>query len=100
MLSPSRMARRVALIRDLQLRLELQAVDVPTLVVTGDASLDRVVPVRLTREYLDIWPHARHATIARTGHLGLITRAAEFAGVVAPFAADSERTGDPRRRVG
>jgi 3-oxoadipate enol-lactonase len=100
MLSPSRMARRVHLIRGVDLRPELQAVDVPTLVVTGDASLDRVVPVRLTCEYLDIWPHARRATIARTGHLGLITRAEEFAGVVAPFVADAGEAGDARRRVG
>jgi pimeloyl-ACP methyl ester carboxylesterase len=58
---------------------------VPTLLVTGDSSLDRVVPVERTREYLRIWPHARHAVIPRTGHLGLITRPEEFAAVVGPF---------------
>jgi len=100
MFSPGRMARRVHLLRAVDIRTALAAVHVPTLVVTGDAALDRVVPVRLTREYLDIWPHARLATIARTGHLGLLTRPDEFTRIVAPFVAETARTIDPRRRVG
>ena len=81
----------------------------PVLVITGDAALDRVVPVRLTREYLSIWPHAAHATMERSGHLGVITRAAAFADIVAPFverSADAQadelparEQPDARRRV-
>ena len=58
MFSPGRMARRVHLLAGMELREELARVDAATLIVTGEAGLDRVVPVRLTREYLDIWPHA------------------------------------------
>lgn len=108
MFSPARMARRVRLLSGLDLERELQDVNVPTLVITGDAELDRVVPVRLTREYLRMWPHARLASMPRTGHLGLITRPDDFASVVAPFveqAAGQERStfnvsGSTGRRVG
>ncbi len=111
MFSPTRMARRVRLLAAGDFARRLHAVHVPTLIVTGDPALDRVVPVERTREYLRIWPHARHAVIPRTGHLGLITRPEEFAAVVAPFvdaAAGSqesreERAADRRRsgrRVG
>ncbi len=96
------MARRVHLLSGLDARRpSLPGSSAPTLVVTGEAALDRVVPVRLTREYLDIWPQARVVTIARTGHLGLITRPDEFARIVAPFVADAG-AGEPtaRRRVG
>ncbi|HEY6360539.1 MAG TPA: alpha/beta hydrolase, partial [Vicinamibacterales bacterium] len=82
MFSPERMARRVRLLANLDLRAELAQVVVATLVVTGDARLDRVVPVRLTRQYLDLWPHARVVTIERTGHLGLMTRPEEFTRIV------------------
>jgi pimeloyl-ACP methyl ester carboxylesterase len=87
MLSPGRTARRVRMLADVALEPELAGVDVPTLVVTGEASLDRVVPVRLTREYLRMWPHARIATLARSGHLGLVTRPEAFARIVGDFVA-------------
>ena len=85
MFSPARMARRVHLLEGMRLGRELSAVHVPTLVVTGDPALDGVVPVRLTEEYTRVWPHAERVTIARTGHLGLITRPDMFADAVAPF---------------
>lgn len=100
MLSPGRMARRVHLLATVDLRSELGILCVPTLVVTGESSLDRVVPVQATREYLQMWPHARVATIARTGHLGSITRPEEFASLVVPFAEAADRDGVGRRRVG
>lgn len=111
MFSPSRMARRVHLLEDAGIP-DLSAVHVPTLVVTGDTGLDRVVPVEATHEYARIWPHARVVTIERTGHLGSITRPGEFARIVVPFVESAapqtrqagplrpaERT-DSRRRVG
>ena len=85
MLSPTRMARRVKLLESVQLDCGLADVRVPTLVVTGDAALDNIVPVHLTEEYIRMWPHAQRATIARTGHIGLITRSDAFAAAVAPF---------------
>ena len=86
MFSPTRMARRVHALECVQLDRELEPVHVPTLIITGEAALDRVVPVRLTEEYARMWPHAERMTIAHTGHLGLITRPGEFANAVAGFA--------------
>ncbi len=102
MFSPGRMARRIRFIANGRLQAELAGVNVPTLVVTGDASLDRVVPVARTHEYVRMWPHARVATIANTGHLGLITRPEEFARIVVPFAESAARQADTagRRRIG
>jgi pimeloyl-ACP methyl ester carboxylesterase len=84
--SPVRMARRVRALESVQLDRDLSPVHVPTLVVTGEPVLDRVVPVRLTEQYARMWPHAERFTIARTGHLGLITRPDVFADAVAGFA--------------
>jgi cis-3-alkyl-4-acyloxetan-2-one decarboxylase len=99
MFSPVRMARRVTFLRDLSLREELGRVRVPTLIVTGEPELDRVVPVARTSEYLRLWPHAQHVVLAHTGHLGLITRPDEFARVVTSFVdTASEKKGDDQRR--
>ena len=102
MFSPGRMARRVRLIVDCNLEARISGINVPTLVVTGDPSLDRIVPVARTHEYVRMWPHARVATIANTGHLGLITRPEEFARIVVPFAERAARLADTgsRRRIG
>jgi pimeloyl-ACP methyl ester carboxylesterase len=99
MFSPARMARRVHLLQSMKLDRELERVSVPTLVITGEPSLDRVVPPRLTQEYLRVWPHAERATIGRTGHLGLITRPADFAALVTPFVDAAARTQERRRVV-
>ena len=104
MLSPARMARRVRLLEQRGPIRGLETVSVPTLVLTGEAELDRVVPVRLTEEYLRIFPHAERVTLVRTGHLGLITRPREFADATAPFV--ERHAGSPpvrdteRKRVG
>lgn len=97
--SPGLMARRVRLLDGNDLEAEVTRVRVPALVVTGQAELDRVVPVALTRDYLRLWPQARLVSIARTGHLGLITRAGEFADLIHRFIEDLSRTHDQRRRV-
>jgi pimeloyl-ACP methyl ester carboxylesterase len=94
MLSPARVARRVRLVESVQLDRGLTAVRVPTLVVTGDAELDHIVPVRLTEEYTRLWPHAERATLARTGHIGLVTRPDAFAAAVGSFV-----DGLPRSRA-
>jgi pimeloyl-ACP methyl ester carboxylesterase len=99
MFSPSRMARRVHLLQDERLDQQLAPVCVPTLVITGDAALDRVVPVAATGEYVRMWPHAESATLARTGHLGSITRPDEFARLVTPFARAASYQEENRRKV-
>jgi pimeloyl-ACP methyl ester carboxylesterase len=85
MLSPTRTARRVQMLQAVQLNRAVAAVSVPPLIVTGDAALDVIVPVRLTEEYAHMWPHAERVTIDRTGHIGLVTRPEAFANAVAPF---------------
>jgi pimeloyl-ACP methyl ester carboxylesterase len=100
---PVRMARRASRAPSLS-DSELSHVRVPVLVVTGDDALDQVVPPRLTMEYVRRWPQAKHAVLARTGHLGVVTKAGEFAALVAPFAEQAERDaghtsqGMPQRR--
>ena len=83
--APDRMARRVTLTVGATVD-GLEAIKVPTLVVSGEAGLDRVVPTALTAEYRRIWPHATAVTLERTGHLGLVTRPEAFADAIMPFA--------------
>jgi pimeloyl-ACP methyl ester carboxylesterase len=97
--SPRLMARRARLVESLDLERELKLVHRPTLIVTGERRLDRVVPVDLTREYLRIWPHASDVVLPRTGHLGPITRPDAFADLVAGFARHATDVELPRRRV-
>jgi len=99
MFSPRLMARRARLVTALDLEGELKRVHRPTLVVTGEPTLDRVVPVRLTRDYLRIWPHATGVVLSRTGHLGPITQPEAFAGIVATFAERASSDEDRRRRI-
>ena len=87
--APARMARRASIAADAHVE-GLASVHVPVLVVTGEAGLDRVVPTQLTAEYTRVWPHATAVTLARTGHLGLVTRPAEFAGIIARFAEQAD----------
>ena len=87
--SPKLMARRVRSLEQLDLNPELNGVRAPVLVITGEARLERVVPVHLTHEYVAIWPHARMATLRNTGHLGLITKPAEFAKLIAAFVSET-----------
>ena len=97
--SPRLMARRASMVASLDVERELAAVRCPTLVVTGEPSLDRVVPVALTRDYHRIWPHATKAVLERTGHLGPITRPDEFARLVVSFADQNANRTSTRRRA-
>lgn len=97
--SPALMARRVRWLDGNDLEAEVSRVRVPALVVVGQAELDRVVPVALTKDYLRLWPEARFASVARSGHLGSITRPGEFAELVTQFAEGLPLTHDQRRRV-
>jgi len=96
---PRRMARRVHLLSSVRIDAGLSGVLVPTLVVTGESSLERVVPPQMTLKYRELLPQAQVATIARTGHLGLIKRPEEFADIVASFVTKhAGRTAE--RRIG
>jgi pimeloyl-ACP methyl ester carboxylesterase len=98
--SPRLMAGRARMTGDPALADAIARTHVPALVITGEARLDRVVPVAATAEYTRLWPHAETATLARTGHLGHMTRPDEFAGLVAGFAGRVTGAHGVRRNVG
>jgi 3-oxoadipate enol-lactonase len=82
--SPSRMARRIAWAKSHHFA-DPRQVKAPALVVTGEPDLDRVVPVDVSRRYLDDFETAEHVILKRTGHIGLVTRPEAFAGVLERF---------------
>lgn len=81
--SPAKMARRVAWAR--AHRFADAHANIPTLILTGEPELDRVVPVDVTRRYLNDFARAEHVVLERTGHNGLVTRPDAFAGVLERF---------------
>jgi pimeloyl-ACP methyl ester carboxylesterase len=91
--SPRRMRQRTLLWLDADRRALAARVSSPALVVTGDPGLDRVVDRDGTLEYARLIAGARAVTLERTGHIGVITRADRFAGIVGDFAEDAARTG-------
>ncbi|HVZ21391.1 MAG TPA: alpha/beta hydrolase, partial [Vicinamibacterales bacterium] len=64
---------------------DCRAIRAPTLVITGEASLDRVVPVTSSLDYLQLIVGSQHVVLRRTGHLGLITRPDEYARLIEEF---------------
>jgi 3-oxoadipate enol-lactonase len=83
---PSLMAARIreAALQDFET--DSRSVVAPTLVLTGEANLDRVVPVESTRVYATLIPGAEYQQMPNTGHMGLLTRPSVFADVVSGFA--------------
>ena len=99
--SPRRMADRVRLISTIDFEVDCRRVTAPTLVLTGEPGLDRVVPVGGTRSYADRIRGARHGTLERTGHIGLVTRPDRFADMVGRFVAGAAaRPGTIRTELG
>jgi pimeloyl-ACP methyl ester carboxylesterase len=82
---PHLMSSRVRLQQQLDLEKDCAGIHVPTLVITGEASLDRVVPVDSTREYLRHIRGARYAMMDGTGHLGMLTQPGRFVRIVTDF---------------
>ncbi len=83
--SPNRMAQRMRLIASEDFIADCRAVHQPTLLVTGEPGLDRIVPAEASCRMLAWLPNARHVTLARTGHWGLVTRRDEFARQITEF---------------
>jgi pimeloyl-ACP methyl ester carboxylesterase len=83
--SLSRMASRARLITKAELHADCARITAPTLIVTGEAHLDHVVPVEGTSEYLRLIQNARSVVVPGTGHLGSVTRPREFAAIVRAF---------------
>jgi pimeloyl-ACP methyl ester carboxylesterase len=94
-LSPTRMARRVRWAATFDFH-DVSSVTLPTLVVTGEDALDRVVKPVLTRKYLSSLTKAKSVTLPGTGHLGLVTKPDAFAEVVCGFARETLSADDNR----
>lgn len=83
--SPDRMAERIRMIAQEDFVADCRAVTQPTLLITGEAGLDRVVPAEASCRMLGWLPNARHVTLDRTGHWGCVTRCDAFAREVTHF---------------
>ncbi len=83
--SPARMAERMRLIDAEDFVSDCRAVRQPTLLITGEPGLDRVVPAEASCRMLAWLPNARHVTLDHTGHWGLVTRREAFAREVTQF---------------
>lgn len=84
-MSTERAAARLRLAFALDFDETAARVDAPTLVVTGEDGLDRIVPADSTLEYVARIRGAQAARIERTGHMGTITRPDRFADLVGAF---------------
>ena len=83
--SAARMGQRLRLAGEVDFVEICRRIAAPTLVVTGEPALDRVVPVAGTLEYVDLVRGASSTVLGRTGHIGLVTRPDAFARVVGEF---------------
>ena len=68
-----------------ELSRDCRRITAPTLVVTGDSKLDRVVPVRDTKKYLRLIPGATHVVLQGTGHVGVVSKPYRFAELAGQF---------------
>jgi pimeloyl-ACP methyl ester carboxylesterase len=82
---PSLMAERISLAQQTDFVPDCSRICVPTLVLTGEEPLDRVVPVSSTRLFCTLIPGAESGVLERTGHLGAMTQPSRFADVVGRF---------------
>ena len=82
---PSRMAERIRLAQQTDFAPDCARVKAPTLILTGEAPLDRVVPVASTQSFCTLIPGAQSRLFEGTGHLGSLTQPARFANIVGHF---------------
>jgi pimeloyl-ACP methyl ester carboxylesterase len=83
--SPTRMAARALAIEPHHLAIDAATIRVPTLVIVGEESLDKLVPAAGSAEYARIVPGAVLRRLERTGHQGSLTRPREFAAAITDF---------------
>jgi 3-oxoadipate enol-lactonase len=82
---PGLMARRIHEAQQIDFEKDCARISVPTLVVSGEEDLDRVVPVGNTRAYAAMIPGARYEKLEGTGHIGVLTQPDRFADLVGGF---------------
>ena len=85
-ISPGLMGRRIRLALREDFVADASRVTAPTLLVTGERGLDRVVPPESTREYLSVIRGSTIVELPSTGHIGCITCANAWADLVVDFA--------------
>jgi 3-oxoadipate enol-lactonase len=83
--SATRMAARAALLSRSSVLDDCLKVTAPTLIITGERALDRVVRVDSTLKYLELITDAQHRVLNATGHLGSVTKPEAFADLVNDF---------------
>jgi pimeloyl-ACP methyl ester carboxylesterase len=77
-LSPTRMAARMRVAKNVDFFEACRCITMPTLVVTGEPGLDRVVPVEQTWKYLKLIPGSESLRL-RGGHVCCLTQPRVFA---------------------
>jgi len=82
---PAVMAERVTLQQTMDFAPDCARITAPTLLVTGEDDLDKVVPANVTRRYRQLIPDAQYVQMRRTGHLGMLTHPVQFADIVSGF---------------
>jgi pimeloyl-ACP methyl ester carboxylesterase len=82
---PSLMSARMRTAAEIDVDAACRLVRAPSLVVTGEEGLDRVVPVSSTRLYANLLARAEYRVIERTGHMGSLTQPDRFADIVTGF---------------
>jgi pimeloyl-ACP methyl ester carboxylesterase len=92
--SPTRMSLRAQIAARESLVGDCGRIAIPTLVITGERALDRVVPIDTTLEYVNSIPGAKSAILEGTGHLGLVTRPERFSEIVGGFIEAAGRSFD------
>jgi pimeloyl-ACP methyl ester carboxylesterase len=98
--APSSMSRWIRAWLAVDTGPDCERIQAPTLVVTGEPHLERVVPVAATREYLKLIPHARYAVLPETGHVGTITKPYRFTEIVGRFLAAAEQEAAAKAAAG
>ena len=89
-MTPGLMAGRIVESQAIDFSLDCVAVQAPTLVISGEPHLDRIVPVESTRKYAEMIRGAKYVMLERTGHLGMVTRPAEWAEIVTEFVSENK----------
>jgi pimeloyl-ACP methyl ester carboxylesterase len=90
-LSVTRMAGWARLKMATDIVADCARVTAPTLLITGEPGLDKVIDLRQSADWTTLIPGTRHVTIPRTGHIGLVSKPAEFADLVCGFMKEQAR---------
>lgn len=83
---PSRMSHRAQLASRESFEADCARITAPTLVITGERELDRIVNCDETMDYVSLIDGARFHLLENTGHLGIVSAPDRFAAIVSRFS--------------